>query len=223
MAQCTAKSKRSGERCKRQAMKGRTVCAMHGGKTPRGLALPQTTHGKYSQDLPTRLLSRYEESLADEHKLALENEIAVVDARLRDLFVRVDTGEAGVVWRRLREAYEAFTAANKAGDQAGMASALNELSRLIGRGNADYAAWHEINDMLALRMRLVESERKRILEAQQFVAVNELMVYTAAVLDAIRQSVIRNITDEQQRRAVLADTATRIDKLLQHDSGGATR
>lgn len=32
---CTAKSKQSGERCKRAAVVGATVCSMHGGKAPR--------------------------------------------------------------------------------------------------------------------------------------------------------------------------------------------
>lgn len=32
--QCTARSKRSGERCKRAPIIGGTVCAMHGGKAP---------------------------------------------------------------------------------------------------------------------------------------------------------------------------------------------
>ena len=34
MAQCTAKSSQSGERCKRAAIKGGKVCMMHGGKAP---------------------------------------------------------------------------------------------------------------------------------------------------------------------------------------------
>lgn len=40
-AQCTAKSRRSGERCRKPPMKGGTVCAMHGGKTPVALAAAQ--------------------------------------------------------------------------------------------------------------------------------------------------------------------------------------
>lgn len=34
MAKCTAKSKQSGERCRRDAAPGATVCSMHGGKAP---------------------------------------------------------------------------------------------------------------------------------------------------------------------------------------------
>jgi hypothetical protein len=44
---CTAKSKRTGERCKGPAVRGWTVCRMHGarGGQPAGQANPQWTHG----------------------------------------------------------------------------------------------------------------------------------------------------------------------------------
>ena len=35
---CTAHSTRSKQLCERWAMKGQTVCMMHGGKTPQALA-----------------------------------------------------------------------------------------------------------------------------------------------------------------------------------------
>lgn len=40
-SQCRATSKRSGQRCKKPPMKGGTVCAMHGGKSPGALAAAQ--------------------------------------------------------------------------------------------------------------------------------------------------------------------------------------
>ena len=58
---------------------------MHGGKTPRGSALPQTRHGRYSRDLPTRLLARYEESISDPELLNLSAEIAIVDISLSEM------------------------------------------------------------------------------------------------------------------------------------------
>ncbi len=52
--QCTATSKRSGVRCRKTAMKARTVCLAHGGRTPRGVASPHLKHGRYSKALPFR-------------------------------------------------------------------------------------------------------------------------------------------------------------------------
>ncbi len=52
--QCTATSKRTGERCRKSAMLGRTVCLAHGGRTPRGVASPHFKHGRHSKQLPFR-------------------------------------------------------------------------------------------------------------------------------------------------------------------------
>ena len=57
MGQCKAKSKRSRQRCKNHAVKGKAVCRMHGAfagpKTPEGrlrIKLANTTHGKYTRE-----------------------------------------------------------------------------------------------------------------------------------------------------------------------------
>ena len=39
--QCTATSSRSGKRCRRQPIKGGTVCATHGGRAPQVVAAAQ--------------------------------------------------------------------------------------------------------------------------------------------------------------------------------------
>ncbi len=49
---CTAKSKRSGQRCKGPAVTGWTVCRMHGagGGSPGGPSHPQWKHGMRSRE-----------------------------------------------------------------------------------------------------------------------------------------------------------------------------
>lgn len=50
LPRCTAKSKRSGERCQMQAMTGRNKCHIHGGKTPeKHLNHHQTPGSMYSK------------------------------------------------------------------------------------------------------------------------------------------------------------------------------
>lgn len=63
--QCTARSKRTGERCKAQAMKGKDKCRMHGGSTP-------VKHGLYSKYTKGILADRIEE---------LKNDPALTDLR----------------------------------------------------------------------------------------------------------------------------------------------
>jgi hypothetical protein len=49
---CTAKSKQSGERCKRAAVVGATVCSMHGGKIPRVVAAAARRRAAATYGLP---------------------------------------------------------------------------------------------------------------------------------------------------------------------------
>ena len=63
--QCTAMSKRTGQRCRKPAMVDRTVCLLHGGKTPRGVASPHFRHGGYSKLLCNRPTSRVTTNLND--------------------------------------------------------------------------------------------------------------------------------------------------------------
>ena len=98
---CTAVSKRSGEHCRRAPTPGRSVCYYHGSKSPRGIASPNLTHGRYSQALPGRLLERYHTALADGVLLELRDEVAVLEARLVEVLGRAEHDEAA--WPEARE------------------------------------------------------------------------------------------------------------------------
>jgi hypothetical protein len=204
MSQCAGTSKASGGPCPRPAMKGRTVCYHHGGKTPRGLASPQTTHGRYSRHLPTRMAARYQEAQADPELLVLRDEIALLDSRLSDILSRVDTGESGALWSELTKSWEAFSLARSAGNVPKMTELLAHHEALLTRGRADYAAWAEIGSLLDRRARFVESERRRYVEMQQMVSVEQAMLFLGAVTDAIR----RHVSDR--------DTLSALGRELEH-------
>lgn len=210
--QCTAKSKRTGERCKARAMTGSNVCYHHGGKTPRGVASPHFKHGRYSKALPGRLLERYQEALTDPRLLELAEEIALIDARLQDVLRRVDTGESGRLWRQLKQTHEEMVEARQAGDVAAMAQKLNALGQMIDRGLADWAAWEEVEKLLEQRRRFVESERRRMVEMQQMITAERAMALLAFVVDVIR----RHVSDRRVLAAISAD----IGKLVASPAGG---
>lgn len=131
---------------------------MHGGKTPQGIALPQTTHGRYSKHLPTRLLANYEAAKTDPNMLVLHDEIALVDARINELL------------------------------------AINEITQA-------QLAWPEIQSLIEQRRKLVESERKRLVELHQVVSADQAMLMVRSLIASVRE----HVSDPAILRAISAD------------------
>jgi hypothetical protein len=203
MTQCTATSKRTRERCRAQAITGRTVCRHHGGKTPLGPASPHWVDGRFSRILPKRLLDDYLTSLNDPEKLALEAELAVIDARIKDVLSRVDSGESGRLWSELRVAWDSSAATRRAGDLDEMDVRLRVVGELITAGHTDWAAWADVLNLIRDRQRLVESERKRLVEAQQVISVDQAMAVLGLLVDAVR----RHVRDDAVLRAISGEYA----------------
>ena len=198
MPQCTAKSKQSGERCKRHASPGFTVCAIHGGKTPVGIAAPSFKHGRYSKHLPARLSERYEQAIHDPDLLVLRDEIAVVDTRIAELLGKVDTeGGSGFV-TKARTILDQFIEAQVRSDIDGMKLYLTKLDAHIRAGSAEWAMWGEVTDLFDTRRKLVESERKRLVDAQLMIDARQAMTLLAAITAIIRE----NVKDPDALRAI---------------------
>lgn len=210
---CGARTK-NGSPCKTSPITGRNRCRLHGGASPRGLAHPRTSHGKYSKDLPSRLALRYEEARTDEELLALREEIAVIDVRLGDLLTRVDSGESGAVWRKIKKTYRDMSRAVRAGNQQEFAELLNEMGQLINRGHGEYAAWNEIFKAVESRRKVTESERKRLTDMKQIMTAEEATHLLSFVVATIRKHV--------KDRRTLASISQEISKYVvdrRHVSG----
>lgn len=189
--QCQAKAKSTGKQCQRSAVSGKRVCTVHGGLTPGGVASPNFKTGRYSKYLPDRLTSRYEQAVSDPQLLELNHEIALIDSRLSDLLSRVDSGETGQLWQEVSKAWQAHKATKS--DETAV-----QLDTLIKKGHDDYQAWNEIQNTIEQRRRLVESERKRLVEAQQYVTAVQAMTMIGNVLAIIKD----NVTDRKTLQAI---------------------
>lgn len=209
---CGARTKKDGTPCKQPAMpNGR--CRIHGGKTPTGYGLPQTTHSRYSTLLPQRLRSRYEASLRDPDLLSLTQEIGVVDARLADVLSRVDRGESDALWAALRKAWQEQEAARIKGDTDALRQALVTIGALISRGVAEAETWADVGRQLETRRKLVDTERRRLADMQQMITAQEALALLGYVQDVIR----KHVTD-RTTLAAIADEFTRL--ALQGARGG---
>lgn len=201
MTQCKARSKRTGKQCQRPPMRGRDVCYHHGGKTPKGAALPQTKHGRYSKDLPTRMLADYEAERTDPELLNLSEAIAVVRARQRELFRQITKGEAGSLWADLSQSWKEMEAAQRAKDGQAVVSLMTEIGTLIKRGATDASKWREITALMEQERKLIETEQKRRVSMQTMLTAEKGQLLVKALL----ASVNAHVSDKSVLTAIGAD------------------
>jgi hypothetical protein len=189
----------TGNPCQKWAINGRNYCFKHGGKVPVGRLHPRFKHGMKSRyALPTRMQDAYEASMGDQRLLQMRSEIALCDSRLNDLLKRVDSGESGRLWKRLSSVHTEFARARSSGKVDVMQEKLAELEALIRTGKQDHDNWREVHETLDLRRKLVESERKRIMEQQQVVTSDRLLVFMGAMMDIL----VSEVADKPTLRRV---------------------
>lgn len=185
---CGGKNK-NGSPCKAWAVHGRRHCRMHGGKSLAGAANGNFKHGRYSKYLPIRLLEQYEDSRGDDEQLKLTEQIALLDTRIADLLLRADSGESGQLWRDTQKAYHQMQLAMDKGDRDKVSDALADLEVLLERGHADYLAWDEVQRVIELRRRLVESEQKRLQMAGQYLSTHQALTLVQALIMSVKSHV----------------------------------
>jgi hypothetical protein len=204
MQRCGAKNKQNGGACENWAVRGRTRCRMHGGKTLVGSACTHYRTGRYSSYVPERLRERYEAAEHDAELLSLRGEIALTDARLIDLLARVNTGESGQLWARLKKAHGEFKVYRLGRDVPKMNMALAKIEALLDSAVQDHAAWAEIGKLIEQRRRLTESEAKRMATLQQMLTAEEAMALAHRVIDIVT----RHVTDRQVLRDIVVEMRT---------------
>lgn len=143
-------------------------CRVHGGATPVGLAHPSTKHGFYSQFLPRGLAQCFEASVDDPDKYKLTNEIALADTRVMDLLMNL---------KAAHDEYESQPDNQKFLDQ-------KQISKI----------WQEIGEFQEHRRKLVESERKRMIESHS-VITGERMAF---IMEYIIKIVVETVTDKKE-------------------------
>ena len=198
------------------------MCYHHGGKSLSGPASGTHKTGKYSKVLPVRLAQRYHTGLSDPDLLTLRHEIAAMDARLAEAYMRLDTGESGALWRELRRAERILHRALLQDDRDKQVVALDTIRQYISRGATEAQLSIEIRELEDHRRKLVETEQKLLLMKEQTVTVKELQTYLGVVIDTIQRHVGAH-SDPEAARAILAGISADFNAyaLLEHAGNGA--
>lgn len=212
--QCEAKSKQSGARCRRSASPGRTVCALHGGRSPVGVASPSFRTGVYSK-LPEAIHEHYLQVKADPNFLSVAEELQVLRALAAEL-----AGGLGVdvvaVRREVGAAWDAFKTAQAGRNAERMKEALTRLEQAITEARDATA---KINELIAAFdgiRKLSDSETKRIVLAREMLTREQGQHFASLVQQAVKEAVDA-LEDPDDRRRVLGAFT---DNMMRIQTGG---
>lgn len=202
---CNGTSKRTGQPCKAVAM-ANGKCYFHGGASLKGVESGTYKHGRFSIDLPDRLAERYHQALADPDWVELWNEGALLDVNIAEMLKKLDTGESGAAWAEAQQTMGRLQSAYDDADPARLSRELRRMDRILNRGAVEYALWGEIRAAVDAKRKIAESQRKRMVETEQFISVGQLALAMGIIKDLIRT----HVTDDNARRSI----AVGIDQFL---------
>lgn len=185
--------KKSGGVCRKAPKRGRKRCATagHGGRAKRGVESPTFKHGRYSKVVPRRLMRQFEAGRKDPQLLSLRNEISFIDAQLWEMIANLD--ELGVVetFREMNRLRRLAEAAEKQEDMAEFIAHVYKIFNLITSGVTEWQRLTQVQQMADRKQRLVESERRAVVEMRLIITAEEQAALLAEMLDII----YRNVTD----------------------------
>lgn len=199
--QCTAKSKGSGQRCRKRAMVGTTVCRNHGGVAAlknRGAGSPNYKDGKYSKYLPHDLAATYQRSRHDPRLLELREDISLVDALIGDALQRMEGGGGMEQWTELHAVVGALRVAAEDKDHDRIRQGLDRLGRLTSSGVAAANAMGEVLVMVQQRRKLVEAETRISVQMQHWLPPHKAM----ALMNSVASIVLRHVPDDATRSRI---------------------
>src|SRR4051812_48697404 len=209
VARCGART-RTGRACAQPGMQPSGRCRLHGGRTPRGFANANTRTGRYSRDLPTRVLTRYEAALADPELLSVREDVALLQGAITDVMAELKEAETSPDLDAILGSVERISRDWQSWDWTRMNAELTGWREMIVGRRSQRAALAEIRELIREKAVLVQQENKLLADRQQMITVEQYLVGMRALGAAVRRLVddpvtLRAIDGEFRRLASVPD------------------
>jgi hypothetical protein len=174
---------------------------MHGGRTPRGLASPLTRSGRYSRDLPTRVLTRYESALADPELLSVRDDIALLQGSIQGVMAEIREAEARPDLDAILGMVERISSDWQGWDWTRMNQELEALKGAITGQQQARSAMREVRELIKEKATLIAAENRLLADRQAFISVEQFLLAMRALGAAVR----RLVDDPDTLRAIDAE------------------
>jgi hypothetical protein len=187
---CGAKTRNGSKTCKQTRIdKVNFRCRMHGGVMRRGIANASTKTGRYSVDLPTRLLGRYENLMADGTLLSLRDDIALVGANIGEELATLKADEETPDMDVVIGKVEAIADNWKSWDWTRMDREMSELADAVKGRQQRQQAMSRIRSLIKDKAALVAQENRVLLEREAMIPVDQVMLLMRALTGVVRRVV----------------------------------
>lgn len=217
---CQSWSPNKGRQCEAICVTHKKRCQAHGGLTPNGLASPHTKHGLYSKYLPAKLSTQYQELLdLGQDLFRLDDETSIVTTLISQQLERLESGESGAAWQQLSDIYgKAVIIAQKPNKSPEDVLEFNalfvEIGAIIDGGAMAFAARREATQLIEQKRRLVNDERRDMAAKHQAMSFDRVMLILTAFVHSFKMSLEKHVDNDKDRRLVLSDTQTFLDKVI---------
>ena len=200
---------RGGRPCEQPGMRTNGRCRMHGGKTPTGLANPNTRSGRYSRDMPTRLAARFVEARRDPSLLSIRDDVAFVSAVISEKMAELD-GVSSPDWTDVIERVEEIAEKWMTWDRTKIDKKMREVAAAAGQKQNEQRLMTEILDLIGKRKDLVQAENKRLMDMKQMLSVEQIMMIGQSLVDVVRSAA----GDDERGRAMLKTVHSKVRDIL---------
>lgn len=181
----------NGDPCAEVAEKELLYCKLH--LNSKKIAGGLYTAARYKPYLPERLAKLYEESLSRPDLLELENQIAVIDAKIMTTFEESKQ-------YNLPSWEDVLTEVSRLRDPDLGEVAIMNLERYAKDGADRDSKWQQAQGMMEQQRKLVETEVRRKKELNLMIPVDRVMMLMAEISNVIKRHVRDPIVLKQLRR-----------------------
>ena len=212
--QCKAISKRSGQQCKKYAMKGTDVCSMHGGKTPSGVASSNYRHGKRSGTLQGQRAIDFLNALESPELLSLREAVARSEVEVLHASRRLDTGESDRGWQDAKGWFDKLKSALSSGDLAKTLEARTALDDIFEIGTGQALARREYQQWILTQAKIAAAERKIMIEDRKLIQTEVALALLNTAIETVNASIKKHL-EKLNRQGVDVDVETIRRNVLQ--------
>lgn len=211
---CNAKRTGDRSRCAVFITMRNGRCKRHGGKAPSGVMHYKASDNlRGSSSMPSHLQGDMVAALADEDRLSLNHEIALVDTKIKQQKLALETGLGGKAWKQLLDL------ANRLEGELEHNALTSEqtcekIIDVIRHGVTEREVWKEIDISLEVRRKLTETAHKREMNLKTMLKGDQAFALMTGVASVCKEQIAKTLLSLEQRyRIVDRDTGIEVSKI----------